>query len=484
MADKMSPYQELPKDFIWGGALAANQCEGAWKEGGKGWCIADINRAQYDLPPEKRYNMEIDTAYIRKAMSEDDKLYPKRRGIDFYHTYKDDLKLLAGTGMNGLRTSINWARIFPNGDDEEPNEEGLKYYDNLIDEMIKDGLEPMITISHYEMPLNLTLKYNGWYSRELVDFFVRYCKVLFNRYKGKVHKWIIVNQINLIVHESFNHLGIAADKVDNLLEAKYQGVHNEMVACAIATKYAHEVDPENQIGMMFCSNLTYPCSTSGEDNFWNLRHNQMELLYGDVMVRGKYPGYALRYYDDNNIRIHFYPGDEEALKEGTVDFVSLSYYYSRLSGEQPFLHTKLGQIDNPSLKKSAWGWAIDPIGLRYALNVYWDRYQKPIYITENGLGAYDKVEADGSIHDQYRIDYLKAHIEQMIEAVKDGVDLRGYYPWGPIDIVSCSSSEMDKRYGFIYVDYDNYGHGTGKRLKKDSYYWYQKVTASNGKDLG
>jgi len=470
-------------DFIWGGALAANQMEGAWNEGGKGWCLADINRAQYDLAPDQRYNMEITTDYIKKAMTEDDLMYPKRRGIDFYHTYPQDLKLLAGTGMNGLRTSINWARIFPNGDEEEPNEEGLAYYDKLIDTMIADGLEPMITISHYEMPLNLTLNYSGWYSRQLVDFFVRYCTVLFNRYKGKVRKWIIVNQINLIIHESFNHLGIAEDKVDNLLEAKYQGVHNEMVACAKATKIAHEIDPENQIGMMFCSNLTYPCSTRPEDNFWNLRHNQMELLYGDVMVRGAYPGYALRFYDDHGINIHFYDGDEEALKEGTVDFVSLSYYYTRLSGEEPFLHTTLGQIPNPQLKTSAWGWAIDPIGLRTALNIYWDRYQKPIYITENGLGAYDKVEEDGSIHDPYRIDYLKAHIEQMKEAVKDGVDLRGYYPWGPIDIVSCSSSEMEKRYGFIYVDYDNYGRGSGKRLLKDSYYWYQKVTASNGEEL-
>ena len=387
-----------------GRGFGRNQMEGAWKEGGKGWCLADINRAQYDIPPSERYNMEIDTVYIEKAMKEDDLLYPKRRGIDFYHTYKEDLKLLAGTGMNSLRTSVNWARIFPEGDEEKPNEEGLKFYDDLIDEIIRNGMEPMITVSHYEMPLNLTMKYTGWYSRQLIGFFTRYCEVLFERYKGKVKKWIIVNQINLIVHESFNHLGVAADKVDNLPEAKYQAVHNEMTACAIATKRAHEIDPENQIGMMFCSNLTYPASTSPEDNFWNLRHNQMELLYGDVMVRGVYPGYALRYFEDKGLNIEITEEDEKALKEGTVDFVSLSYYYTRLSGEEAFLHSKLGQIPNPSLKASDWGWAIDPIGLRYALNVYWDRYQKPIYITENGLGAYDKVEEDGSVHDQYRID--------------------------------------------------------------------------------
>ena len=474
--------KSFPKDFLWGGALAANQMEGAWKEGGKGWCLADINRAQYDLPPDQRYNIEIDTAYVKKAMQEDDLLYPKRRGIDFYHTYKEDLKLLAGTGMQTLRTSINWARIFPNGDETEPNEEGLKFYDDLIDEIIANGMEPMITVSHYEMPLNLTISYTGWYSRELIDFFTRYCEVLFERYKGRVRKWIIVNQINLIFHESFNHLGVASDKVDNLMEAKYQAVHNEMVACAIATKRAHEIDPENEIGMMFCSNLTYPASTSPEDNFWNLRHNQMEMLYGDVMVRGVYPGYALRYFEDKGYSIDITEEDEKALKEGTVDFVSLSYYYTRLSGTV-FLEDGLGQIPNPALKTSDWGWAIDPVGLRYALNVYWDRYQKPIYITETGLGAYDKVEADGSIHDPYRVEYLKAHIEQMKEAIHDGVDLRGYYPWGPIDIISCSSSEMEKRYGFIYVDYDNYGNGTGRRSIKDSYWWYKKVIETNGEEL-
>ncbi len=478
---KKNPHT-FPKDFLWGGALAANQMEGAWQEGGKGWCLADINRAQYDLPPEQRYNIEIDTAYVKKAMQEDDLLYPKRRGIDFYHTYKEDLKLLAGMGMQTLRTSINWARIFPNGDETEPNEEGLKFYDALIDEIIANNMEPMITVSHYEMPLNLTISYTGWYSRELIGFFTRYCEVLFERYRGRVKKWIIVNQINLIFHESFNHLGVASDKVENLMEAKYQAVHNEMVACAIATKRAHEIDPENEIGMMFCSNLTYPASTSPEDNFWNLRHNQMEMMYGDVMVRGAYPGYALRYFEDKGYNIEITEEDEKALKEGTVDFVSLSYYYTRLSGTV-FLEDGLGQIPNPLLKASDWGWAIDPVGLRYALNVYWDRYQKPIYITENGLGAYDKVEEDGSIHDPYRVEYLKAHIEQMKEAIHDGVDLRGYYPWGPIDIISCSSSEMEKRYGFIYVDYDNYGNGTGRRSLKDSYEWYKNVIATNGEEL-
>ena len=480
----MAKNHDLPEGFIWGGAFAANQMEGAWKEGGKGWSVADINRSQEDIPPAERYNQEFDTAYIEAGIAGDDKYYPKRRGIDFYHTYPEDLKLLAGTGMNSMRTSIAWSRIFPNGDETEPNEEGLAFYDKLIDEMIANGLEPMVTMSHYEMPLELTRKYKGWYSRELIEFFTRYCETIIKRYGDRVHKWIVVNQINLIVHESFNHLGVASDVVDNVLEAKYQAVHNELVACAKVTKISHDLFPENEVGMMFCSNLTYPISHDPEDVFWNMRHNQMEYFCGDVMVRGEYPGYALRFFDDKGINVEFGEGDEQALREGTVDFVSLSYYYTRLSGKKPFLENELGQVPNPDLKANDWGWSIDPVGLRIALNEYWDRYQLPLYITENGMGAYDKVEEDGSIHDQYRIDYLRAHVEQMIEAYRDGVDIRGYYPWGPLDIISCSSSEIEKRYGFIYVDYDNFGNGTGKRSLKDSYYWYQKVTSSNGKDLG
>lgn len=474
----------LRDDFLWGGAIAANQAEGAWKEGGKGWCLADINRYEGDVPPDERYNKEVDRAYIDRALHEPDVLYPKRRGIDFYHTYPEDLALLAGTGMNAFRTSINWARIFPNGDDAEPNEEGLAYYDRLIDCMLENGLEPMITMSHYEMPLNLATSYGGWADRRLIDLFARYCEVILDRYADRVKKWIVVNQINLIVHESFNHLGILSDEVDDLLSAKYQGLHNEMVSCARVTEYAHRNHPGCEIGMMFCSNLTYPSSTDPEDQFWNMRHNQMEYLVGDVMVRGEYPGYALRWFDEHGVGLEFGPDDEAELKRGTVDFVSLSYYYTRLSGKEAYLNTELGQVPNPNLPANDWGWAIDPVGLRVALNEYWDRYGLPLYITENGVGAYDQVAEDGSIHDSYRIDYLREHIAQMIEAARDGVDVRGYYAWGPIDIISCSSSEIEKRYGFVYVDYDNGGRGTGRRSKKDSYDWYKRVIETNGHDLG
>lgn len=469
------------KDFLWGGALAANQCEGAWQEGGKGWCVADINRFREDIPLKKKYNEEMTTQDIQDAFNDKEGIYPKRWGIDFYHTYKEDLKLLKGLGINAFRTSINWARIFPNGDDEEPNEEGLKFYDSLIDEIIANGMQPIITVSHYEMPLNLTMKYTGWYSRELIDFFVKYCQTLFDRFAGRVKYWILVNQINLIIHESFNHLGIAKDKVENLLEAKYKGVHNEMVACAKATQYARQHLKDAMIGMMFCDNISYPATCKPEDVFANYRRNQMEFFFGDVLLRGVYPGYALRYFDDHGIHIEFGEDDLEILKN-TADFMAMSYYYTMIADVES-VKGKKTSYTNPFIESSEWGWGIDPVGLRTKLNMYWDRYQVPILIAENGLGSYDEVEPDGSIHDDYRIDFLRAHIEQIREAVLDGVDVFGYCPWGPIDIVSCSSSEMSKRYGFIYVDLDDYGKGSRKRSLKDSYAWYKKVVATNGENL-
>ena len=471
----------FPKDFLWGGAIAANQAEGAYDVDGKGLCVADINEFRSDIPIEKKTNLEMTRAEVQRLLDSSDKIFPKRWGIDFYHTYKEDLALLAELGMNTFRTSINWARIFPNGVEEEPNEKGLQFYDDLFDEMIRLGMEPMITISHYEIPIHLTLEYQGWYSREVIDHFVRYCKVVFDRYHKKVKKWIIVNQINLIIHESFNHLGIPADTVDNVVEAKYQGVHNEMVACGLATKYAHEHYPDLEIGMMLCGGPSYAASSKSEDVLATVRHNQMEYFFSDVLLRGKYPGYALRYFDDIGIQIKFGEGDEEALTH-TADFMSFSYYYTRIVTKESFENGNEA-IRNKELGANPWGWSIDPLGLRSLLNLFYDRYQCPIYITENGVGYYDKVE-DGQIHDDYRIDYLKAHIEQMKEAIKDGVDLRGYYAWGPIDIVSCSSSEMSKRYGFIYVDQDDYGNGSKERLKKDSFDWFKQVIATNGNELG
>lgn len=470
----------FPENFMWGGAVAANQLEGAYDVDGKGLCVADINEFRDDVDITKKSNLEVTTDYIKEALASKDRIFPKRWGIDFYHTYKEDLKLLAELGLKTFRTSINWARIYPNGDDEKPNEAGLKFYDDLFDEIIKNGMEPMITISHYEIPLHLTTAYKGWYSREVIDFFEKYCRTVFDRYAGKVKYWIIVNQINLIVHESFNHLGVAADLVDDLLSAKYQAVHNEMVACARATKYAHDNYPDMEIGMMLCGGPAYAATCKPEDVLATQKHNQMEYFFSDVLLRGYYPGYALRFFEDHDIHVEFGEHDEEDFKN-TCDFFSFSYYYTRICNKESYENGNEA-IRNMELPANPWGWTIDPIGLRILLNEFYDRYQKPIYITENGVGYYDKLE-DGEIHDSYRIEYYRDHIAQMKEAIKDGVDLRGYYAWGPIDIVSCSSSEMSKRYGFIYVDLDDYGKGSGKRIKKDSYAWMQKVIASNGEEL-
>ena len=475
----------FPKDFMWGGAIAANQAEGAWREGGKGICVADILKVQDKGDLKKKSNKETTLKDIDAALSDTQGIYPKRYGIDFYHTYKEDLKLLAGTGMNAFRTSINWARIFPNGDDEQPNEEGLRFYEDLIDEIIQNGMEPLITLSHYEMPLNLAVKYHGWANRLTIDFLVRYCETVFKRFKGKVKYWILVNQINLIHHESFNHLGIPADCVDNLWEAKFQGVHNECTACAMATKIGHQIDPNFQIGMMVYDGLSEPLTCKSEDVFANMKRNQMEYFFSDLLIRGTYPGYAVRFFNEKGFHLDIRPEDEKVLKENTADFLAISYYYTICASAESMKNYGVnedGALSNPHIDASEWGWGIDPLGLRTVLNYYYDRYQKPIIIAENGFGTYDTISEDGKIHDQRRISYLRQHVAMMKEAIKDGVEVIGYFPWGPIDIISCSSSEMSKRYGFIYVDQDDYGNGTKQRMKKDSYDWYRQVIASNGED--
>lgn len=352
--------------------------------------------------------------------------------------------------------------------------------------MHKNGMEPLVTLSHYEMPLNIALKYNGWYSRETIDMFVRYAKTVFERYKDKVKYWITVNQINLIHHESFNHLGIPADRVENLWEAKFQGIHNECTACALATKIGHEINPDFQIGMMVYDGLSEPLTCKPEDVFANMKRNQMEYFFSDLLIRGEYPGYAIRFFNEKGFNLDIRPEDEKVLKENTADFLAISYYYTICSSAESMKSYGVnedGALMNPHLDASEWGWAIDPLGLRTVLNYYYDRYQKPIIIAENGFGTFDKVEEDGTIHDSRRIMYLREHVKALKEAIKDGVEVIGYYPWGPIDIVSCSSSEMSKRYGFIYVDLDDYGKGTGKRIKKDSYDWYKRVIESNGENL-
>lgn len=469
--------KEFPQGFYWGGALAANQCEGAYDEGGKGLSVADINEFRDDIPLDKKSNTEMTSTQIKKLLQETSAVFPKRWGIDFYNTYESDLELLSGMGINMLRISISWARIFPKGNDVYPNEEGLAFYDRVIDKMLSLNIEPMLTLSHYEMPLYLTQQFRGWYSREVVDFFVKYCETVFRRYKNKVTYWILVNQINLIHFESFNHLGIVEDRVDNLLEAKYQGIHHEFVACAKATKIAKAINPKFQIGVMLCDGPNTPATPCPEDVLATVKVNQMKYFYSDVLLRGAYPKYAFRYFEDQNIKIVFGKEDEAILKN-TADFLSFSYYYTRVVD-----HHSPMPYRNKELPSNEWGWTFDPIGLRSALNLYYDRYQCPIFITENGAGFIDKLTCDNRIQDNYRVTFFKNHIQQLLEAIKDGVDLKGYCMWAPIDIISCSSSEMSKRYGFIYVDQDDYGNGTKKRYLKESYTWIENVIKTNGKDF-
>lgn len=481
--------RDLPKGFkegfLWGGAIAACQAEGAYDVDGRGLSTSDIHA----------YDKHINRAHIEKegggtlkaikeAINDKENYYPKRCGIDFYHTYKEDLAYMKEMGFKAFRTSISWSRIFPNGDEETPNEAGLKFYDNLIDEIIKDGMEPVITMSHYDIPLHLVVEYGGFANKKMIDFFVKYAKTLVERYKGKVKYWIVCNQVNLIPVVQFGSLGIYNDQAENMEELMYQALHNQFVAGAIALKTIRAIDPEAKYGTMIADGTMYPASCKPEDIVLTMKQNRLNnYFFCDVQLRGAYPTYMLRYFAENNINVEISEEDEKLLKENTYDFLAVSYYSSKMVDSTVNKLKPFDGVQNPNLKPTPWEWRADELGFYNCLSQLWDRYQTPIMIAENGLGALDKVEEDGSIHDEYRIDYLRKHIEQLKECVEDGVDIIAYLSWGPIDIVSSSSAEMTKRYGYIYVDQDDFGKGTKKRLKKDSFYWYKKVIESNGEVL-
>lgn len=480
----------LPKNFLWGGATAANQFEGGYREGGKGLSTADVMTGGTHTTP-RRITPKL----------EEGTYYPSHEAIDFYHNYKEDIRLFAEMGFNVFRMSINWTRIFPNGDELEPNEEGLKFYDDVFAELKKYNIEPLVTISHYEMPFGLVEKYNGWASREVIDCYVRYCDTIFNRYKDVVKYWLTFNEINCLTNKfgSFMAGGIlledggelvlnANDDNDSSKQIRFQALHHQFIASAKAVKLGHEINSDFKIGCMIAYMCTYPYTCNPEDVFLaQQRDNLNNFLCSDVQVRGAYPGFAKRYFKENNIEIKMEENDEEILKEGCVDFYTFSYYMSNCTTADKEVEKTAGNImggaKNPYLKASDWGWQIDPKGLRWTLNNIYNRYQIPMMVVENGLGAVDKVEEDGSIKDDYRISYLRDHIIEMKEAVEDGVELIGYTPWGCIDLVSASTGEMKKRYGFIYVDKDNDGNGDLSRSKKDSFYWYKKVIESNGEIL-
>lgn len=468
----------MNRDFLWGGATAANQCEGAYDADGKGLSIADVEMGA--------------RAGVRREIHDfvhPDAYYPSHEAIDFYHHYKEDIALFAEMGFKCYRMSIAWTRIFPNGDDAQPNEAGLAFYDKVFDELHKYGIEPVVTLHHYEMPLHLVQKYGGWRSRELIGLAVRYAETVFRRYKGKVKYWITFNEINavFISPRPWHQAGIIYRADEDPNEVKLQAGHHQLLASALTVKACRAIDPEAKIGCMLIYHLSYPKTCRPEDQIVNREKMLPQFYFGDVQVRGYYSNTCLRYQEMVGGQVRMEPGDEAILREGTVDFIGFSYYFSSVASIEPMTEL-VGNVAkggrNPYLKITDWGWQIDPVGLRTALDQLYDRYQKPLFIVENGMGARDTVEPDGSIHDGYRIDYLRQHIAALKEAVDtDHVDLMGYCPWGCIDLVSAGTGEMRKRYGFIYVDKHDDGTGTLERRRKDSFYWYKKVIATNGEDL-
>ena len=469
------------KDFLWGGATAANQCEGGYNLGGRG--LANV-----DVVPHGVDRFPIITGELKHLAFDEAHFYPAKEAIDMYHHWREDLALFAEMGFKTYRMSLAWTRIFPNGDEEEPNEEGLKFYEDIFKACKEYGIEPLVTITHFDCPIHLIEEYGGWRNRKVVDFYARLAQTIFTRYKGLVKYWLTFNEINMLLHAPFMGAGIVFEPGEDHDAVLYRAAHHELLASAIATKIAHEIDPDNQIGCMLAAGEFYPYDCKPENVLEAQRLNRENLFFIDVQSRGKYPNYALKELERKNIILPIEDGDLEILAENIVDFISFSYYSSRVARVQDEAELSAGNIfesaTNPYLKSSEWGWQIDPKGLRITMNSVYDRYQKPLFVVENGLGAIDQPNADGFVEDDYRISYMADHIAEMKKAVElDGVELLGYTSWGCIDLVSAGTGEMSKRYGFIYVDRDDMGNGTLARTPKKSFHWYKQVIASNGEDL-
>ncbi|OHY49580.1 6-phospho-beta-glucosidase [Lacticaseibacillus paracasei] len=474
----------FPKGFLWGGAVAAHQFEGGWQAGGKGVSIADVMTAG-DNETKRRITDGVQSG----------ENYPNHDAIDYYHRYHEDDQLFADLGLNCFRTSIAWTRIFPNGDEEQPNEAGLKFYDDVFDDLLSHQIEPVITLSHFEMPYHLVKKYGGWRSRKVIDFFVKFATVVFDRYKDKVKYWMTFNEINNQVGmmnewSLFTNSGLLIKPDEDKEAVMFQAAHYEAVASALAVQIGHRINPDFQIGCMVAMGPVYPATPNPNDVFKAERTMQTNYYLADVQVKGKYPAFLDRYFDRHAFNLDITLEDRDVLLAGKVDYIGFSYYASHVteaSQDEPTDFITMGhnrEVKNSTLQRSDWGWEIDPVGLRYALNWFSDRYEVPLFIVENGFGAFDKINQDGHIQDDYRIDYLRQHINQMRLAFEvDGVKLMGYTPWGIIDLVSAGTGQMEKRYGVIYVDKDDQGKGTLARSKKASFDWFQKVIRSNGDDL-
>lgn len=470
----------FPEGFLWGGALAANQAEGAHLEGGKGLTTVDMiphgpNRMAVKLGQEKRFSPR------------DDEFYPSHGAIDFYHCYKDDIALMAEMGFTVFRTSIAWARLYPRGDEREPNAEGIAFYRALFEECKKHGIEPLVTLCHFDVPMHLVTEYGSWRNRQMVTFFTRYARTCFEAFDGLVKYWLTFNEINILLHSPFSGAGLVFEEGEHQEQVKYQAAHHELIASALATRIAHEVNPANQVGCMLAGGNFYPYSCKPADVWAVLQKDRENLLFIDVQARGAYPAYAARVFRDKGVVLVKEPGDDEILQH-TVDFVSFSYYASRCAAADMNQGNTseanvVKSLKNPYIEVSEWGWGIDPLGLRITINTLHDRYQKPLFLVENGLGAVDEVNEQGEIEDDYRIAYLREHIQAMGDAIEDGIPLMGYTSWGCIDLVSASTGEMSKRYGFVHVDRDDAGRGTLARRRKKSFWWYKKVIASHGEDL-
>lgn len=468
----------FPDGFYWGGAIASNQADGLY-DVKRGMSIADFTYLKTRKTLDDRAEF---ISFSETELSEvEGRNYPKRRGIGFARTFESDLALMAEMGLKAFRTSIDWSYVFPTGTDAEPDPSALEYYDRLIDAIRQHGMEPMLTLSHYEMPSALVVGHDGWHSRETLDGFMRFARCMLDRYHDRVRYWIVFNQINMA---NFDSLGIPFHRFPgHELEAAYQGIHHQLTACALVKEHARTLDPDLMIGTMLSDKIAHPATCRPEDVLFSLKKNQMQFLFSDVSLRGAYPGSAERYFAEKGFSLERPVSDLAAIRDNTLDFLAFSYYYTKVNDAEKDDDNMFVRSRNPYLSASEWGWEIDPLGLRTAINTYADRYPGvPLIIAENGLGAVDEV-VDGQVHDAYRIDYVRAHLEQIAEALRDGCPVIGYLLWTPIDIISCSSCEMKKRYGCIYVDLDDEGNGTGNRIRKDSFYWYRDVIASNGTGL-